>query len=138
MMGELHPLVQERYELPEALVLAADLDTQQLVEAVPERYTVRAVPPYPPVLEDLALVVNEDLPAERVEQVIRQAGGKAVIDLRLFDVYRGEQVGAGKKSLAYNLTYQDPERTLTDAEVAKVRQRIIQKLEEELEARIRS
>ena len=138
VMGELHPLVKERYELPEAPVLAADLDTQRLVEAVPERYTVRAVPPYPPVLEDLAVVVDENLPAERVAQVIRQAGGKTVIDLRLFDVYRGEQVGAGKKSLAYSLTYQDPERTLTDAEVARVRQRIIQRLEQELEARIRS
>ncbi len=58
--------------------------------------------------------------------------------LRLFDVYRGEQIGAGKKSLAYSLTYQAPDRTLTDAEVARVRQRIIRRLEQELEARIRS
>jgi len=138
VMGELHPLVHERYELPETPVLAADLDLQALLGAVAERYDVEVVPAYPPVLEDLALVVDEDLPAERVAQAIRQAGGKAVIDLRLFDVYRGEQVGAGKKSLAYSLTYQDPERTLTDAEVAKVRQRIIQRLERDLQARIRS
>jgi phenylalanyl-tRNA synthetase beta chain len=57
------------------------------------------------------VVVGDSLPAERVAAVIREAGGKALIDLRLFDVYRGEQVGAGKKSLAYSLTYQDPERT---------------------------
>jgi phenylalanyl-tRNA synthetase beta chain len=89
------------------------------------------------VLEDLAVVVDEALPAEQVAGAIRLAGGKTVIDLRLFDVYRGDQVGEGKKSLAYSLTYQDPERTLTDAEAAKVRQRIVRHLEQEFGAKLR-
>jgi len=59
-------------------------------------------------------------------------------DLRLFDVFRGEQVGAGKKSLAYSLTYQAPDRTLTDQEVLKLRQRIIKRLEQEIGAKLRS
>ena len=58
--------------------------------------------------------------------------------MRLFDIYRGEQIGAGKKSMAYSLTYQAPDRTLTDAEAAKVRQRIVQALEKELGAKLRS
>ena len=78
------------------------------------------------------------VPAEQVEAVIRQAGGKTLSDLRLFDVYRGEQIGAGKKSLAYSLTYQSAERTLTDEEVLKIRQRIVRQLEKDLGAKLRS
>ena len=69
---------------------------------------------YPPVLEDIALIVDEDVPAGQVTFLIDQTGGKQVTDVRLFDVYRGEQIGAGKKSLAYSLTYQAEDRTLTD------------------------
>jgi phenylalanyl-tRNA synthetase beta chain len=119
-------------------VLVADLDLETVLSAIPERYDIQIVPTLPPVLEDLAVVVEEITPAARVEDVIRSAGGSLVTDIRLFDVYRGEQVGAGKKSLAYNLTYQDPERTLTDQDVAKIRARIIQKLAQELDAKLRS
>ena len=70
--------------------------------------------------------------------MIAQTGGSLVTEVRLFDVYRGEQAGKGKKSLAYKLTYQDPERTLTDAEVAKMRQRIVKRLQNELGAQLRS
>jgi len=72
-----------------------------------------------------------------VAGAIRTSGGRTVIDLRLFDVYRGEQVGAGKKSLAYSLTYQAADRTLTDSEVLQIRQRILRRLEQELGARLR-
>ena len=89
------------------------------------------MPAYPPVLEDLAVVVEEELPAERVAQTIRQAGGKAVTAVRLFDIYRSEQIGAGKKSLAYSITYQASDRTLTDQDVAGIRQKILRRLEQE-------
>jgi len=90
------------------------------------------------VLEDLAVIVDDSLPAEKVELVIRQAGGKTLTALQLFDVFRGEQVGTGKKSLAYSLTYQEPDRTLTDEDAARIRQRIIRRLDQELAAKIRS
>jgi phenylalanyl-tRNA synthetase beta chain len=90
------------------------------------------------VLEDIAVIIDEDVPAARVEEVIRQAGGKTLAGIRLFDVFRSDAIGAGKKSLAYGLTYQDPERTLTDAEAAQVRQKIIKRLEQELGAKLRS
>ena len=89
------------------------------------------------MLEDLALTVDENLPAADIEALIRQAGGKMLSSLRLFDVYRGEQVGAGKKSLAYNLAYQAPDRTLTDDEAVKIRQKIVRRLEQELGAKLR-
>jgi len=73
----------------------------------------------------------------RVQGVIETAGGDLLVDVMLFDLYRGEQVGAGKKSLAYRLTYQAPDRTLTDAEAAKVRERIVRKLNEDMGAVLR-
>jgi phenylalanyl-tRNA synthetase beta chain len=138
VIGELHPLVRANYELPEAPVLAADLDLQAILENIPALYDVRPVSPYPPVLEDLAVIVDEDLAAEQVASVIRQAGGRTLVDLRLFDVYRGGQIGPGKKSLAYSLAYQAPDRTLTDDDVLKVRQRIVRQLEKESGAKLRS
>jgi len=138
IMGALHPQVRENFDLAEVPVLAAELDLQALQDAIPERYPIQAVPAYPPVLEDLAIIVDESLPAESVEQVIKDAGGKMLIDIRLFDVYRGEQIGQGKKSLAYSLTYQAEDRTLTDKGVLKIRQRIIRRLEGDLGARLRS
>jgi phenylalanyl-tRNA synthetase beta chain len=96
------------------------------------------VPAYPPALEDLAIIVDESQPARRVEQVIRQAGGELLSAVRLFDVYRGDPIGPGLKSLAYSLTYQAQDRTLTDQEVAQARQRILRRLEDELGAELRS
>jgi phenylalanyl-tRNA synthetase beta chain len=136
--GELHPLIKERFELPEAPLLAAELDLLPLLAAIPERYEVEAVPAYPPVLEDIAVIVDEEVTAERIEQCIRSAGGKTLRAVRLFDVYRGEQIGTGKKSLAYSLTYQAQDRTLTDEEVAQSRHRIVRRLEQELGAKLRS
>lgn len=136
--GEIHPQVRENYELPESPILAADFDLAAITANIPERYDLEPVPAYPPVLEDLAVVVDESLPAEDVARVIRSAGGETIVDLKLFDVFRGAQIGAGKKSLAYSLTYQDPERTLTDQEVTRIRERVIAQLDSELGAKLRS
>ncbi|MBN2550501.1 MAG: phenylalanine--tRNA ligase subunit beta [Anaerolineales bacterium] len=138
VFGELHPLVREHYELTEAPLLAADMDLRGLLQAIPERRTAQTISTFPPVLEDLAVIVDEDLPAERAAALIRQSAGKLLASLRLFDVYRGEQIGAGKKSLAYSLAYQAPDHTLTAEEALKIRQRVIRRLEQELGARLRS
>ena len=138
VMGELHPLVRQNYDLPETPLVVAELDLQALIDSFDESYNVEPVTPYPPVLEDLAVIVDEGIPAERVADVIQRAGGRTLANLTLFDVYRGEQIGAGKKSLAYSLTYQASDRTLTDQEVQQLRQKIIRKLEQELSAKLRS
>ncbi|NMC11520.1 MAG: phenylalanine--tRNA ligase subunit beta [Chloroflexi bacterium] len=138
VFGELHPLLKERLELPETPVIAAELNLEAILAAIPQGYVVEGTPAFPPVLEDLAVVVDESLPAERVEMLIRESGGKIVIDVRLFDVYRDDKLGTNKKSLAYSITYQAQDRTLTDDEVAKIRKRIIHKLEEDLGAKLRS
>jgi phenylalanyl-tRNA synthetase beta chain len=138
VFGELNPLVLERFELPSAPLLAAELDLRVLMPLRPDRFEVQPVPAYPPALEDLAVIVEEGLPASRVKEVIQQAAGGTVTEVELFDVYRGEQIGPGKKSLAYSLTYQSLDHTLTDQELVQTRQRIIRRLEQELGAHLRS
>ena len=120
------------------VVLAADINLDLLVSLIPGRYDTLPVPSFPPVLEDLAIIVDEGLPADQVVSVIKQAGGRLVASITLFDVYRGDQIGKGKKSLAYSLAYQSSEKTLTDKDVAQVRGRIIHRLEQELGARLRT
>ena len=138
ILGEVHPLVAEKLEVrTEWPVLAAELDVELLLEQIPERHTVEPVPSYPAVHEDLAVIVDEGIPAARVEQAIQRAGGFLLRDVRLFDVYEGEQIPAGKKSLAYHLSFQSPDKTLTDAEVRRQRERILQQLEQKLGARLR-
>ena len=141
VFGELHPQVWERYDWPAAFggipLLVAELDMDVLLALVPALYEISSVPEFPPVLEDLALVVDESLPAERVAELIRRTGGKVVREVRLFDVYRGGKIEAGKKSLAYSLTYQASDKTLSDKDVAGLRAHILRRLEQELGAKLR-
>ncbi len=137
VFGELHPAVQANYDFVSP-VLAADFDLEAVLASIPVGFDSRPVPEFPPVLEDIAVIVDEALPADRVETLIRQTGGKTLADVRLFDVYRGDQIGAGKKSLAYSLTYQSFDKTLTDADAAQVRNKIVKRLEQEFGARLRS
>ncbi len=138
VFGEVHPQVHEHYDWPRTPVLAGWIDLASLLAAVPDRYVTQGVPEFPPVFEDLAVVVDEDLPAEKVSELIRQTGGKVVAEVRLFDVFRSAQIGEGKKSLAYSLTYQASDRTLVDKDVSGIRQKIIRRLEQELGAKLRS
>ncbi len=134
--GELHPVAAEKFEFGDTPVLAAEFDLEKLRNAQPE-YEIEPVPAFPPMHEDIALVVDENIPAATVEGLIRQTGGKMLADVRLFDVYRDEKLGAGKKSLAYALTYQAPDRTLTDKEAAKIRNKIVKRLAYEVKAELR-
>ena len=136
VFGELHPLTKEKYEFGNAPVIVAEFDLDALRKAQPT-FGIVPVPDVPPVLEDIAVIVDESVPAERVASLIRQTGGKTVTHVRLFDVYRDEKIGAGKKSLAYSLTYQS-DKTMTDAEAAAIRNKIVKRLEYEVGAKLRS
>jgi phenylalanyl-tRNA synthetase beta chain len=137
MMGELHPLVRDAFGLPAQPVCALEFDLDRLLAAwgAPTRMVPISV--HPPVYEDLALVVDEGVLAVEMCDLIAQTGAPLVRSVVLFDVYRGEQVGSGKKSLAYRLTYQAEDRTLTDEEVARLRAKIIRRLEREMGAELR-
>jgi phenylalanyl-tRNA synthetase beta chain len=85
----------------------------------------------------MAFVVDEEVPAEKVRQSISKAGGNLLAEVRLFDLYRGQPIPPGWKSLAYSLTFRAPDRTLTDKEVVALKERIRKHLERELGARLR-
>ncbi|MGH7226484.1 MAG: phenylalanine--tRNA ligase subunit beta, partial [Gemmataceae bacterium] len=136
--GELHPKLVEVYDLSSlAPVLAAELDVEALQSSLPARHLYQPVPRFPAALRDVAVIVEESMPAERVAAEIRAAGGALLRDVYLFDLYRGESIPAGHKSLAYALTYQADDRTLTDSEVKKAHDKIMGRLKHVLKAQIR-
>lgn len=135
--GELHPKVASAFRLAGRTVLVGELNLDAILAAVPARYAYRPISPFPPVLRDVAVVVADDLPADRVAAEVSAAGGDLLEGVRLFDVYRGESIPAGTKSLAFALTYRVADRQLSDKEVDKVHQKIEGRLKHVLKAQIR-
>jgi phenylalanyl-tRNA synthetase beta chain len=126
-VGELHPLVARAWEL-EGAVAAVEVDLDRVVaHAVAVPY-FQDLTSFPPVRQDLAVIVADDVSADDVVGAVRGAGGKLLQGVRVFDVYRGAQVGDGRKSLALALTFQAPDRTLSDDDVAPVRAKVVKAL----------
>ncbi len=116
--GELHPAVIEALGLPpRTCAMELDLDALPLADRRPSP----VVSPYPPVLQDVALVVDATVPAAELTATLRRGAGELLEDVRLFDVYTGDQIGAGKRSLAFALRFRAPDRTLTAAEATAAR-----------------
>ena len=127
-VGELHPLAVDAYQA-EAPIVAFELDVDALVKAARPARDYRDVPTFPAVSMDVAFVVDEAVTCEKLMQCMSSAGGKLLEDARLFDVYRDEErVGAGKKSMAFALTYRAADRTLTSEEVDKAHERLVKKV----------
>jgi len=124
LLGELHPRVQREWELP-ARVYVAEIAFGPLLAAMRPQAVYRPVPRFPAVARDLAVVVDVDLPAAQVEAAIRESGGELLEDVKLFDLYQGEGVAPGKRSLAFRLTFRAADRTLTDADLEPVQGRIL-------------
>ena len=137
VFGELHPRVKQNYDFLSPAVVVAEIDLEVLLPMIPLRFETNPVSVFPPVLEDIALIVDEETPADKVEALIRQTGGKLLADVRLFDVYRGDRIGAGKKSLAYSLTYQALDHTIEAGESTSLRNKIVKRLEREISAVLR-
>ncbi|MBI3824260.1 MAG: phenylalanine--tRNA ligase subunit beta [Planctomycetes bacterium] len=135
--GMLHPKVAQAYGLGERAVLVAEFDLEALQAATPMRFTYTPVPRFPAALRDIALVVEEAISAEQIESEIRKAGAELLSGVRLFDLYRGDQLPAGTKSLAYALSYQAGDRTLADKEIDKAHKKIEDRLKQTLKATIR-
>ena len=119
------PYMRGRMSTAKSYVAGFELDLDKVVAHAVAVPRFAAISSFPPVRQDLAVVVPEDLPAASVLGAVREAGGKLLTGARIFDVYRGEQIGEGRTSLALALTFQAPDRTLTDDDVAPVRDRIV-------------
>ena len=136
-LGEVHPVVRANFDLPDQPVCLLELDLEQLLASADRAVLFKPTSRMPVLREDLAVVVDETVPSDELEAVIRRSGQPLLADVVLFDVYRGEQIGPGKKSLAYTLTFQSPDKTLTSTQAARQRDRIINRLAREFGARIR-
>ena len=118
--------------------VAFELDLDELVALVPARVLYDDVITYPPVRQDLAFSVPEEVPAGELVAAARDAAGPELREMRAFDVYRGEQVEAGRKSIAFSLSFQSPERTLADEDAARLRTTIVDALAERFGAQLRA
>ena len=117
---------------------AFELDVDALVDRVPDLTVYEDVITYPPVRQDLAFVVADNVTAGELVASAHEAAGPELREMRAFDVYRGDQVEPGKKSIAFSVTFQSPERTLTDENAAELRNRIVSALEQVFGAKLRA
>ncbi len=129
VFGELHPDVAEKAGI-DTRVYAAEIQLRPLFAAARPAAVYKPLPRFPAVERDLALVCDEDMPVAEIEAAIRSAGGRLLEKTRLFDVYQGAQIAAGKKSVAYSLFFRSPDGTLSDVDIDPILQKIFKKLQE--------
>ena len=131
IIGEIDPQVLLDFDIPtNSRVYTAEMHIRPLIKPGWQLQPVRPISNYPPVVEDLAFVVAEEVPAAQVQEAIRKAGGTLLAKVELFDIYRGPQIAEGHKSLAYKLTYESADEPLRDALVVATRNRIIRRVNE--------
>ena len=136
-LGEIHPDVQENFGIPEK-VYVAQMDMESLFEASGTKIRFAPLPKYPAIERDIAITVDKDAEAGTIRKAILKNGGKYIENVELFDVYEGEQLGKGKKSLAYALTFRSATGTLTDENIVKDMKRILADLKTDFGAALRS
>lgn len=136
VFGEIHPDVQEEYGL-DVPSYVAELDLDLIYEAADTKKKYTPIPKFPAATRDLAILVDDSVLVGDIEETIRKAGGALVEKISLFDIYKGSQIEEGKKSIAYAIIYRDPKKSLTDNDVNKVHDKIVNALEYKLGAQLR-
>lgn len=136
VLGEVHPDVQEEYGV-DKLCYTAEIDLDALFNASEVVKAYKPLPKFPAVTRDIALLVEDSILVQDIEEAIRKAGGNLVEKVQLFDIYKGSQIPEGKKSIAYAIAYRDEKKTLTDKDVTKVHDKILRTLEHKLGAVLR-
>lgn len=136
IMGEVHPDVASNYGIGDK-VYCGEFFLDRLIEFSSREIQYSKPPKYPSTSRDIAMVVSEGTPVAEIEKVIKEAGTEILRSVKLFDIYRGIQVGSGKKSVAYSLTYRHDDRTLTDVETEEAHAKVVEALKNNLGASIR-
>ena len=137
IVGEIHPDVLGNYNI-KTRVYMAELDYDVVIKNAKLNKLHKALPKYPAMTRDLALVLDKEIMVGEIEEIIRKHGRGLIEAIELFDVYEGDQIPEGKKSVAYSIRYRSSERTLTDEEVNKIQDKLVKELEELLKAELRS
>lgn len=136
IMGEVHPDVASNYGIGDK-AYCGEFFLDRLIEFSSREIQYSKPPKYPSTSRDIAMVVSESTPVAEIEKVIKEAGTEILRSVKLFDIYRGIQVGHGKKSVAYSLTYRHDDRTLTDVETEEAHAKVVEALKNNLGASIR-
>ncbi|MEG2245923.1 MAG: phenylalanine--tRNA ligase subunit beta [Peptostreptococcaceae bacterium] len=135
--GELHPDVLENYDLNQRVYIA-EINVDLVFENLNNVKVYNPLPKYPSTTRDIALLVKDEVFVKQIEDIIKANGEDILESYQLFDVYKGAQIEEGHKSIAYSITYRSKDKTLTDEEVAKVHDKIVNELSEKLNANLRS
>lgn len=135
-IGEVHPSVLDNYDI-EVPVMTAEIDFNMMMQITSIDKKYKGVPRYPASTRDLAILVKDDVTNQQVIDIINDKGGKLLESVEIFDVYKGEQIEAGHKSMAYALIFRAADRTLVDEEVNKAMDKILKNLESQLDAELR-
>lgn len=134
-VGQVHPTVQKELDLKDTYVFELSLQSVLQEETAPLQYN--SIPRFPTITRDIALVVNRETVSGTLKEIILSTGAPLLQEAVVFDLYEGERMEEGKKSIAFSLKYLDPERTLTDEEVTKVHERVLEALKEKAGAVLR-
>lgn len=137
IIGEVHPLVLENYDI-KSRVYITELDFAKIVDFTNLDIEYSPLPKYPAMTRDIAVVVKEDVMVGDIEKIILNHASGILESIKLFDIYRGNQVQEGLKSVAYSIIYRSHERTLTEDEVNEIQDKIIKDLEAKIDAKLRS
>jgi phenylalanyl-tRNA synthetase beta chain len=134
VLGQIHPKLAADFDI-QGPAFMFDIDVERLLPAISAGARHKPVSRFPAVIQDIAVVVDGGVPAAKVQEIMESSA--LVARVQLFDVFEGEQIGHGRRSLAFAVHFQSPERTLTDEDVADARRRIIRRLEREAGAELR-
>ena len=135
-VGEIHPQIASNYEI-ETRVYFGVLYIDKLVEIANFDISYKSLPKFPTMQRDIAMLVKDEINVKEIEKIIKAKGGKLLESVKLFDVYKGEQIEKGYKSVAYSILFRSNEKTLTDEEVNSPMKKILKELEEKLQAQLR-
>ena len=135
VLGQVHPVTAKAYDIPETYV--AEVNLSAIEAALQPAAAFVEITKFPAVSRDIALLLKAEVTHQEVVNAIKAAGVKRLTDIKLFDVFSGEKLGVGMKSMAYSLTFQNPEDSLTDEEVARYMEKIQASLEEKVNAEVR-
>ncbi|MBP6247482.1 MAG: phenylalanine--tRNA ligase subunit beta, partial [Trichococcus sp.] len=134
-VGQVHPATANAYDLKETY--AFEIDFEAIIAAPKEVITQQPIPKFPGVTRDVALLVDETVTHQQIVKTIKENGGKFLKDVHLFDIYQGKGIEDGKKSVAYSMSFLNPEATLVDEDINKAFTKLVAALETECGAAIR-
>lgn len=136
IIGEIHPSVSKKYDIDVPCYMA-ELSFDAVKCAINDDIKYKPLPKFPAVTRDIAMLVDKDVAVARIEEIIKSTSGKILEEVKLFDVYEGEQIPENKKSVAYSAVFRAPDRSLTGEEVQEVFDKVLKNLEKKLNAQLR-